>query len=108
MSFLLGYFDAELYGVYQALLYATTFNLLSLSIYLHLDNQMALYTIARPSLSSSAYAVCKVVNAISFLKPNNTEVHISWTLGHIRIIGYEPGDKVAKYTASLTYNKSLL
>jgi hypothetical protein len=102
-----GIFDAELYGAYQVLLYATTFHPPPPAIYLHLDNQAAIYTITCPSRSSSALTIHKLVAALTTLKSNNTEVHIGWTLGHIGIIGNELADKAAKCAAPLPYDDSL-
>jgi hypothetical protein len=102
-----GIFDVELYCAYQALLYATSLNPPPPTIYLHLDNQAAIYTIAHPSSSSSAQTVRKIVQAITFLKSNNTEVHIGWTPGHIGIVGNELADKAAKCAATLPCDQSL-
>jgi hypothetical protein len=98
-------FDAELYGAYEALRYATTLYCPPPAIYLHLDNQVALYTMVHPSVSSSAFTICKVIETILFLKTNNTEVHIGWTLGYIGIIRNKLAQKVAQYAASLPCNQ---
>jgi ribonuclease HI len=96
-----GVFDAELFAALKALIYATTITPPPSDVYLHIDNQAAIYSIARPSSTSSAKLVQMIIDSVRSLINTGTTTHLGWTPGHIGIEGNELADAAAKLGASL-------
>jgi hypothetical protein len=66
-----------------------------------------LYSISRPSVSSSARLIQEVVAATIALEANFTTLYIGWTPGHIGILGNELADRLAKQAATLNPDNTL-
>jgi hypothetical protein len=78
-----------------------------LHIFLHLDNQTVLYSISRPSVSSSARLIREIVAATAILEAQSTTIFVGWVPGHSGILGNDLADNAAKFAATLPPDNSL-